>query len=166
MGDTNDPGYRSAMESAPTRLRALPSWLINQTAIPAQRLVAAGLAERGASRQQYALLAALDERGPASQAALGRSGGIDPSDMVALVNDLVARGLVARTPDPADRRRNVVTITAAGQRRLEQLDAAVAELQDDLLAPLTASERDQLTRLLTKLVDHHRGDHHRGDVSG
>ena len=122
------------MELAPTRLRTLPSWLINQTAIPAQRLVAAGLAERGATRQQYALLAALDERGPASQAALGRTGGIDPSD----------------------RRRNVVTITATGRRRLRQLDATVAELQDDLLAPLTAGERRQLTDLLTKLVEHHR----------
>ena len=144
------------MELAPTRLRTLPSWLINQTAIPAQRLVAAGLAERGATRQQYALLAALDERGPASQAALGRTGGIDPSDMVALVNDLVAQGVVARTPDPSDRRRNVVTITATGRRRLRQLDATVAELQDDLLAPLTAGERRQLTDLLTKLVEHHR----------
>jgi MarR family transcriptional regulator, lower aerobic nicotinate degradation pathway regulator len=144
------------MESIPTRLRELPSWLINQTAMPAQRLVATGLAERGASRQQYALLASLDERGPASQAALGRTGGIDPSDMVALVNDLVARGLVARTPDPADRRRNVVTITAEGESHLEQLDPVVADLQDDLLAPLTSDERRQLVRLLTKLVDHHR----------
>jgi DNA-binding MarR family transcriptional regulator len=144
------------MESAPTRLRALPSWLINQTAMPAQRLVAAGLAEVGASRHQYALLAALDERGPASQAALGRSGGIDPSDMVALVNDLVAQGLVARTPDPTDRRRNVVTITAEGRKHLERLDAQVAKLQDDLLAPLSTDDRRQLVRLLTKLVDHHR----------
>jgi MarR family transcriptional regulator, lower aerobic nicotinate degradation pathway regulator len=144
------------MESAPTRLRTLPSWLINQTAIPAQRIVAAGLTEAGASRHQYALLAALDERGPASQAALGRSGGIDPSDMVALVNDLVAQGLVARTPDPTDRRRNVVTITARGRSHLERLDARVATLQDDLLAPLTSDERHQLTQLLTKLVDHHR----------
>jgi MarR family transcriptional regulator, lower aerobic nicotinate degradation pathway regulator len=156
MGDANDRVTVRGMELAPTRLRTLPSWLINQTAIPAQRLVAAGLAERGASRQQYALLAALDERGPASQAALGRTGGIDPSDMVALVNDLVEQGLVARTPDPTDRRRNVVALTAAGHRRLEQLDAEVAKLQDDLLAPLTATERRQLVHLLTKLVDHHR----------
>jgi MarR family transcriptional regulator, lower aerobic nicotinate degradation pathway regulator len=144
------------MELAPTRLRTLPSWLINQTAIPAQRLVAAGLAERGATRQQYALLAALDERGPASQAALGRRGGIDPSDMVALVNELVAGGLVARTPDPHDRRRNVVTITDEGREHLERLDALVAKLQDDLLAPLTPAERSKLVRLLTKLVAHHR----------
>jgi DNA-binding MarR family transcriptional regulator len=76
--------------------------------------------------------------------------------MVALVNDLVAQGLVARTPDPTDRRRNVVTITARGRSHLERLDARVATLQDDLLAPLTSDERHQLTQLLTKLVDHHR----------
>jgi DNA-binding MarR family transcriptional regulator len=50
----------------------------------------------------------------------------------------------------------VVTITAKGQSHLEQLDAAVADLQDDLLAPLTSDERRQLVRLLTKLVAYHR----------
>ncbi len=144
------------METPPTRLVRLPSWLINQAAIPAQRLVAAGFAKAGASRQRYALLAALDELGPASQAALGRRVSIDPSDMVALLGELVTVGLVARTPDPADRRRNVVTITATGRRHLEELDGEVARLQDELLAPLSASERRQLVELLTKLVDHHR----------
>ena len=99
------------------------------------------------------MLAALDEFGPASQAALGRRCGIDPSDMVALMAVLTADRLVERRPDEADRRRNVVTITARGRRRLEALGEAVAAAQEELLAPLSDAERTRLAALLTRLVD-------------
>jgi MarR family transcriptional regulator, lower aerobic nicotinate degradation pathway regulator len=143
------------IESAPERLRGLPSWLLNQAALAANRIVGDGLAAVGAHRSHYAVLSALDEFGPASQAALGRRCGIDRSDMVALINALSRDGLVARRPDPADRRRNVVTITAAGRRRLRSLETVVARLQDALLAPLSAAERRQLAGLLRRVVEHH-----------
>jgi DNA-binding MarR family transcriptional regulator len=75
--------------------------------------------------------------------------------MVALVNVLSRDGLVGRRPDVADRRRNVVTITAAGRRRLRALETVLARLQDALLAPLSAPERDQLVTMLRRVVDHH-----------
>jgi DNA-binding MarR family transcriptional regulator len=103
------------------------------------------------------LLAALDEAGPASQAELSRRTTIDRSIMVATVNELAGAGLVERTPDPTDRRRNVVTLTAAGRRRLRKLDRLLTGVQDDLLAPLSAEERAQLVHLLTRVVDHHSG---------
>src|SRR6266508_2216139 len=65
------------------------------------------------------------------------------------------RALIERAPDPADRRRNVITITPDGRRHLRQLDKLIATIQDDLLAPLTQPERDQLVRLLARLLDHH-----------
>lgn len=140
---------------APARLRAQPSWLINQVALPANRLVAEGLADAGLRRHHYSLLAALDDGGPASQAELSRRTGIDRSDMVAAVNELAEADAVERTPDPADGRRNVVTLTAAGRRRLRQLDRLLAAVQDDILAPLSAKDRAQFVALLTRLVDHH-----------
>lgn len=143
------------IESAPERLRGLPSWLLNQAALAANRIVGDGLATVGAHRSHYAVLSALDEFGPASQAALGRRCGIDRSDMVALINALSRDGLVARRPDPADRRRNVVTITAAGRRRLRSLETVVARLQDALLDPLSAAERRQLVGLLRRVVERH-----------
>jgi MarR family transcriptional regulator, lower aerobic nicotinate degradation pathway regulator len=143
------------IESAPERLRGLPSWLLNQAALAANRIVGDGLAAVGAHRSHYAVLSALDEFGPASQAALGRRCGIDRSDMVALINALSRDGLVGRRPDPADRRRNVVTITAGGRRRLRSLETAVARLQDAMLAPLSAPERRQLVGLLRRVVEHH-----------
>jgi MarR family transcriptional regulator, lower aerobic nicotinate degradation pathway regulator len=143
-------------ETAPERLRTLPTWLLNQAALLGQRIGADALAALGAHRSHYAALAALDEFGPASQAALGRRCGIDPSDMVALMAALSADGLVERRADEADRRRNVVTITAAGRRRIDELGAAVAAAQDELLAPLSAAERDRLAGLLARVVDHRR----------
>ena len=53
---------------------------------------------------------------------------------------------------PADRRRNVVTMTPAGRHRLRQLDRLLSGVQDRLLAPLSAAERTDLIALLTRLV--------------
>ncbi len=139
---------------APARLRGLPSWLLSQAALRAQRLSTNAFADAGASRSQYSLLAALEEFGPASQAALGRRLGIDRSDMVALVRELADRKLIKRAADPSDSRRNVITIAPAGVRRLEKLDGIVAEVQDALLAPLSPRERSQLIRVLTRIIDH------------
>lgn len=142
------------IESAPDRLRSLPSWLLNQAALQGQRIGAEALTAVGAHRSHYAVLAALDEFGPASQAAVGRRCGIDPSDMVALMAVLTDDGLVARGPDPADRRRNLVSITTAGRRRLDELGGTVAAAQDALLEPLSRADRTQLAALLTRIVEH------------
>ncbi|WP_319461357.1 MarR family transcriptional regulator [Micromonospora sp. RTP1Z1] len=141
----------------PARLRATPSWLLTQTAAYASRLVADGLGALDARGYHYRLLAALDEHGPASQADLGRCCGIDRSDVVAVLNELAAKDLVRRSPDPTDRRRNVVTLTDAGRRELRRMADALDRVQETLLAPLSTTERDELTRLLTTLLDHHAG---------
>lgn len=134
----------------------LPSWLLTQTAAYAHRLVADGMAAVGARGYHYRLLATLVEAGPASQAELGRRTSIHLSDMVAAINELEHDGYVQRSPDPADRRRNVITVTAAGRRRADELAERGAEIQDELLAPLTPAERAQLAGLLGRLVAHHR----------
>src|SRR5262249_9477228 len=79
----------------------------------AHRLLTEKLATAGSRGYHYRLLAALQEFGPASQAMLGRRTAMDRSDVVAAVNELADRGLADRSPDPADRRRNVITITPA-----------------------------------------------------
>jgi DNA-binding MarR family transcriptional regulator len=128
----------------------LPSWLLTQTAAHAGRLVTERFADIGARGYHYRLLEQL-LAGPASQADLGRRTGIHFSDVVAALNELAEDGYLERRPDPADKRRNVVTITAAGRRRATELAATAAAVQDELLAPLTAAERTELVRLLTLL---------------
>jgi len=159
VGDANEfatfLGMGTVDGGAPARLRALPSWLINQAALPANRLVADRLAGVEMRRHHYSLLTTLADVGPASQADLSRRTMIDRSDMVAAINELAEQGMVERTPDPTDRRRNVVTITPAGRRQLRKLDRLVGSAQDELLAPLSARDRDQLVQLLTRVVDYH-----------
>jgi DNA-binding MarR family transcriptional regulator len=134
----------------------LPSWLLTQTAAHAHRLVSDGFTQVGARGYHLRLLASLIEAGPASQATLGRRTGIHLSDMVAALNELEEAGFVSRAPDPADRRRNVITVTAAGRKRAAQLERSARAIQEELLEPLDERERQQLTTLLTKLLDHHR----------
>jgi DNA-binding MarR family transcriptional regulator len=141
-------------DATPARLRGKPSWLMTRTAMYASRLVSEGLAAADARGYHYRLLAALEEFGPASQAALGRRTGIDRSYVVEVVNELSNGGLVERDRDPDDRRRNVVTITPAGVQQLRRLDGVLAEVQDELFAPLSADERALLARLLARVLDH------------
>ncbi len=134
-----------------TRISQRPTWLLSRANARAQALLHEAFAPEGVRGYHVRLLAALDEHGPASQADLGRSTGIDRSDVVATLDDLVGWRLARRDPDPADRRRNIVTITAAGTRRLERLDSVLDGVQEAVLSPLTVTERRTLVRLLTKL---------------
>jgi DNA-binding MarR family transcriptional regulator len=144
-----------AKEATPKRLKEKPSWLISQLSMHAHRLLTGELTAAGSRGYHYRLLAALQEFGPASQVTLGRRTGMDRSDVVAALNDLAQRGLVERSADPADRRRNVITITPAGTAHFERLDRLLAGVQDELLAPLSPAERELLTGLLTRVLDHH-----------
>src|SRR5690349_1611910 len=123
---------RSTVPEPPRRLRTMPSWLLNQAALHANRLVNEQLAASDLRRHHFALLSTLDEVGSASQADLGRRTAIDRSDMVAAVNELSGWGLVERRPDTEDRRRNVVALTASGRRRLAALDRSLSVAQDEL----------------------------------
>jgi DNA-binding MarR family transcriptional regulator len=140
-------------DAMPSRILELPTWLISRAYALSHRLLTDGFAAAGVRGYHYRLLAALEEFGPASQAGLGRRTGIDRSDVVAALNELAGRGLVERSPDPDDRRRNVITITAAGIDQLEHLDEVLAAVQEKLVAPLSDDERKQLVGLLTRLLE-------------
>jgi DNA-binding MarR family transcriptional regulator len=144
------------VDETPARLAARPSWLLTQLAVHAHRLVSNGFGEVGARGYHYRILAALDEFGVASQAELGRRTSMDRSDVVAAINELAGHGYVERTPDPDDRRRNMVTLTRAGAQQLRRMDRALDKVQDDLLGPLPAADRQTLTRLLAQLLTHHQ----------
>ncbi|MBI4942668.1 MAG: MarR family transcriptional regulator [Actinobacteria bacterium] len=139
------------MDDVTPRLAALPTWLLGQADARAHRILVEALSEHGFRGYHYRVLATLGDGGPVSQSVLGRGAGLDRSDVATTVDDLQARGLVARTPDPSDRRRNVVALTPPGRRLLGRLDTAVAQAQDAVLAPLTPAERTRFVALLARL---------------
>lgn len=141
----------------PDRLRRRASRLLSQLTVRSDRLVNEGLARVDARKWHYAVLASLQDLGPGSQAELSGRTGIYRSDMVGVLNELAESDLVERAPDPGDRRRNIITISALGRRRLRRLDTVLDGLHDELLAPLSPAERDQLVQLLIRLLDHHTG---------
>lgn len=134
------------------RIERAPTWLLARANARAQAIRVEAFAAAGSSGYLSRLLASLADEGPASQAELSRRTGIDPSDVVAAVNELQQCRFVTRERDPRDARRNVVMITAPGRAELARLDAVVADIQDRVLAPLTKAERAQLERILAKLA--------------
>lgn len=148
------PTRHTEPDRAPDRIKDRPTWLISRAFARSSALLAQGFEDHGDGLRgyHYRLLAAL-EKGPASQADLGRTTGIDRSDVTAALTDLEARHLIARRVDPDNKRRNIVTMTPEGTSTLEALDTVVRSVQEALLAPLTAAEREQFVGLLRKLLE-------------
>ena len=68
---------------------------------------------------QQAVVSQLDKVGPASASDLAASERVRPQSMAATVAALVELGLVERTPDPDDGRRQLISLTPAGVKRLQ-----------------------------------------------
>jgi DNA-binding MarR family transcriptional regulator len=72
--------------------------------------------------------------------------------MVALIDALESKDLVARRPDPADRRRNVIELTDTGRKTLRRATHASDQAEQRLLTQLDDAERDQLRSLLRRVT--------------
>ncbi|MEU0335860.1 MarR family transcriptional regulator [Streptomyces sp. NPDC006193] len=140
-----------AAEAPLPAIRSLPSWLLGRAAARGRALVAEALAAEGLRMWHHVVLSAVRDLAPVAQADLGRSVGLDPKDVVGILNDLQSAGLVDRAPDPRDRRKNAVTLTGDGARLLRRCEKAAREANDALLAPLSAAEREQFTSLLIRI---------------
>jgi DNA-binding MarR family transcriptional regulator len=132
-------------------IRSLPSWLLGRAAARGRALVASALAEEDMRMWHHVVLSAVRDLGPVAQADLGRGVRLDPKDLVGVLNDLQSAGLVVREPDPKDRRKNAVSLTERGARLLKRCEKAARAANDELLAPLSAAEREQFTAMLLRI---------------
>lgn len=137
----------------PERLRRLVSWQSNKVGTLGTRLTAGRMPT--SARPDFAVLAALEEFGDLSQAAIGRRLGLDRNDVNGIVNRLEGDGRVTRETDPDDRRRNIISVTTVGRAHLDTLQAHADEVQDALLVALSRREREQLITLLDKVLAGH-----------
>ena len=112
------------------------------------------LAETGDSLgiKHFGALQVIADEGPLSQQLLGERMQVDRTTVVAVIDELEHAGMVTRYRNPNDRRAYALEATAAGrewsQRSLVNLLAA----EDEILSPLDAREREQLTALLQRLL--------------
>jgi DNA-binding MarR family transcriptional regulator len=100
------------------------------------------------SGSDYAILAILTSDEPGSQHELAELMGKAPGIIVAAIDGLEQRELVARVRDPSDRRRSRVTLTPAGKRALARADALAEKAVEEMFGGLDERQRDQLGELL------------------
>jgi DNA-binding MarR family transcriptional regulator len=115
--------------------------------------VTAAFETLGLTPALFALLNVIGAREGAIQQELGSAMGIDPSTMVALIDQLEGAGLAKRRPSARDRRAREVTITPKGRRVLERARKAAAQVEDEVLRGLSGAERSQLLTLLRRALD-------------
>jgi DNA-binding MarR family transcriptional regulator len=105
----------------------------------------------GMKLKAYAGLSQL-RNGPLPQQQLCFAMHLDPNNLVLLLNEMESAGHVRRMRDPADRRRHIVEITDDGRKALAASDAALNTVEDEVLGPLDASERETLRTLLSRAL--------------
>ena len=91
-------------------------------------------------------------RGPMTLSELAAANGLDAPYTTLIVDKLESHGLVERLPHPEDRRRKLVALTAAGQQAIATADGILLE-PPRALGSLPAEDLEQLTRLLSRLID-------------
>ena len=106
----------------------------------------------GMRLRQFMVLSYLERRAPSRQQDLCETLMIDANNCVLMLNELETLGWTTRKRDTVDRRRHVVELTEEGHRVLKRAQLAQAELEDEMLAGLDATEREQLRELLRKAL--------------
>jgi DNA-binding MarR family transcriptional regulator len=101
----------------------------------------------------FALLNVIGAREGAIQQELGSALGIDRSTMVSLIDQLESAGLATRRPSATDRRAREIAITPKGRRTLQRARGLILEVEDEVLAGLSARERVELLALLRRALD-------------
>lgn len=149
-------------ETPPAALPRFPEELVGSTAFLLKRLGfaakekgARAYEESGLGPYHHAILIALDEDTHETQGSIADALGYDRGQLVGLLDELEERGLIERRRDPADRRRQIVSMTPAGKKTLNQLRGIALRLEDELLAPLDPAEQRRLHELLLRLAEQH-----------
>jgi len=137
-----------------TALREDVGFLLTRASGLVVRATNAALADLGLRVRQYSVLVLADDAAEGiSQRDLAEVLGLDPSQVVALVDELAAAELVERRPSPTDRRQRLVAATAKGVRLRRRADGAAAVGLQRQLGDLNVEEQGTLRGLLQRVVD-------------
>lgn len=158
MSETPEPGTGSTISPAeavlrPPSLLALPSYLAGHAARIGHDALVEAVGRNGLRLPHFAALTALSDFGPLPQHVLADRLGFQRSHLGSYLDAIEERGLVRRTRDRADRRRQVVELTEEGVALQRRLWLVAEESQDSFLGCFSQAERETLTTLLRRLLD-------------
>jgi DNA-binding MarR family transcriptional regulator len=111
----------------------------------------------GIRPRHVAALIELRDRGELTQQSLCGQLHLDPTNLVAILNELEERGYATRRRDPQDRRRHLVEVSKKGVAVIEKVSKVMDEVEADLLKDLEPAEREQLERLLASIWERSGG---------
>lgn len=110
------------------------------------------LEAQGMRLRYFYVLGALESRLTLSQQDLSRLLNLDPTTMVALIDELEEFGHVERRRNPTDRRRYMLHLTDKGRAALTAAQVAVDKIEAEFLAPVSAADRERLPKILGALL--------------
>lgn len=110
------------------------------------------LMAQGMRLRYFYVLAALESDLSLSQQDLSRLLHLDPTTMVALIDEMERAGHVERRRNPSDRRRYILRLTDDGRDALERAGRAVDAVEQDFLSAVPTQDRERLRSLLGDLL--------------
>jgi DNA-binding MarR family transcriptional regulator len=129
------------------------AFLVTQVGTRAAQMFGERLSPLGYTPPDAGVLRLLARSPGISQQELARRLDMYASRLVALIDALEQRGLVAREPHATDRRLNTLQLTDEGRRALSEIGQAARAHDDMVCKALDAEERAELGRLLKKVAD-------------
>lgn len=133
------------------KLDARPGYLLVRAGMRVRQRYVNALSAIGLLPNQHVILSTLNHSGSRHQKELADQAGLDPGDIVAYLDGLEKDGYIERNRDPADRRRQIVSMTHAGVQILETADSALDSVEKDTFDCLNVAERKSLVSTLDKL---------------
>jgi DNA-binding MarR family transcriptional regulator len=120
-----------------------------------RRVVAAEkplLEAHGLSMWEYIAISRLAAQQAETQSALASAMRYDKTRLIGVLDELEQKGLVTRTPDPADRRARIVTLTPAGLARHAAAQADIQAMESRLLNNIGSTDQARLRQILAELA--------------
>jgi DNA-binding MarR family transcriptional regulator len=127
-------------------------YLLKHAHLRYMQLTSAELEPLGINPREWAALNCLDEQHGLSQREAADLLGVDRTTMVALVDELQAKGWVERHPQPDDRRKNIVGLTSKGRDVMQRGARLIDECERRFLAPLTETDAEQFKNALDAMI--------------
>jgi DNA-binding MarR family transcriptional regulator len=136
----------------PEPLASAPGFLLSYNGRRMAAQFAEALEPLGLRPHHFGVLTLLDAEPGITQHELGERSLIDPSSMVAVIDELEEMELAERRPHPGDRRKHAVHLTAKGEATLKRARGVAIETAKEMFAPCTEREVETLRKLLRKLA--------------